>query len=316
MSRRCAAARNVRGKDTVFGRSLAIGSSRGVTVIWMRVLVLVVALAGCDKLFSLDTVPIQAPDAPSIDAPLRPDAPAGACGLVGTPCCATGTDCTASVCLHSGASSRCVANAGAFGVQTLNACGTSECDADPFTGQCTCPVGFIEEPNSIDGGCGADLSNPMHSLTKLSMCVANAFTADSDWGDYFIQSDIPACTPATPDGCVSPNHITGACSCPAPTTPVPLRIFIQGTPNGSTCTNGWLGAALTLCLNPNVAAASVLGVYELDPDNTCRTSFPMGDCHCPGGALTSTIPVFTDRPLGNVGVTFMRSTITLCLAPP
>jgi hypothetical protein len=279
----------------------------------MRVLLLLLALAGCEKVFSLDTVD---PDAPSIDAPPRPDAPEGVCGEVGTPCCATGSACNAgAACLRSGSANRCVDNAGAFGMQTVNPCGTSECDADPYTGQCSCPNGFTAEDNNIDGGCGADLNNPQHALTKLTMCVANGFPANSDWGDFFIQADIPACTPSTPDGCYSPNHITHDCTCPAPTTAVPLRIFIPGVVNGTTCVNGFLGAALTLCLDPTVAPASVLGVYEKDPDTTCRKSFPNSDCSCPPGSLTSNIPVFTDRLANNTTV-FMRSTITLCLAPP
>jgi hypothetical protein len=279
----------------------------------MRLLLLILALTGCEKVFSLVTV---VPDAPVIDAPPRPDAPAGVCGEVGTPCCAGSAPCNAgALCLGSGAQSRCVDNAGIFGEQPSNPCGTSECDADPYTGACSCPTGFTAETADIDGGCGADLNNPMHAVTKLSVCAANAFPPNTDWGDFYIQADIPACTPATPNGCYSPNHITGACTCPGTTHPVGLRIFIQGVLGGG-CVNGWLGASLTVCLDANVAAVSVLGVYEKDPNGACRISYPMRDCNCPGGSLTSNIPVFTDGmgPTGNV--VFMRSTITMCLAPP
>jgi hypothetical protein len=282
-------------------------------LIEMRVLVVVLCLIGCDKVFSLDTVSTRS-DAERADAPERPDAPPGVCGKIGTPCCAGSAACDAGgLCLQVGSASRCVDNAGAFSTETADACGPSECDVNPYTAGCSCPTGFAAQMATIDGACG-DPQNPTHKASTLTMCAADAFPTNADWGGWYIQADIAGCVPSSATGCYRANSVTTDCSCPMPTQGVPLRVYIPGV-LGPDCQNGWLGAQLFMCLDPVVAEVSVRGVYERDPDGTCRQSAPMGDCNCPPASLTVSIPTFTDR-LAAGKLSFMRSTITLCLAPP
>lgn len=285
----------------------------------MRWIGLLCALAACDGVFGLDSVPAVQPDGVVIDAPTitRPDAPAGVCGLVGTDCCSTGSAaCTdGSQCLTVGAGARCVVLAGGFEVPSAtNGCATAPgCEADnPFVNTpCTCPARFAKQDLVIDDGCGPDTA-PANSLATVSACAPAIAPASTDFGGWYLSADLPECVPGNPiDGCMTPNPITHACSCPGATQPVKLRTFVPGTG----CANGFLGGTLAMCLDPTVAVASIRGVYEIDPDMTCRLPMPGYGCRCPAGSVESSLRVVTDRLVNNTTV-FMRSTITMCLASP
>jgi len=116
------------------------------------------------------------------------------------------------------------------------------------------------------------------------------------------------------DGCMTPNPVTHACSCPGTTQPVNLRVFVPGTG----CANSFLGGTLAMCLDPNVAVASIRGVFEDDPDGMCRVPITGLGCKCPAGSVESKLRTVTDRVVNtNTGaVVFFRSTITMCLAAP
>ena len=263
----------------------------------------------------LDTVPTVEPDAPPI---LRPDAPAGVCGIVGTDCCTTGMACTdGSQCLTVSGRSRCAELAGAFEQPTSTTCAnTPSCEEDnPFVNTpCTCPNGFASQELTIDDGCGSD-TNPANSLAKITSCAPATAPPNTDWGGWFLQGDLVQCVPGNPpDGCMTKNAVTNACSCPGTTQPVKLRVFVPGT----ACANGFLGGTLSMCLDPNVAVASIRGVFEIDPDGNCRVPITGYGCRCPAGSVESKLHTVTDRVVNtNTGaVVFYRSTITMCLATP
>lgn len=298
-------------RDTVFARSPGPLGIRGVTIAVMRWLVLVCALAACDGVFGLDLVPTVEPDAPPI---VRPDAPAGVCGVVGADCCTTGTACTdGSQCLTVDSASRCVELAGAFEQPTMGCPATPACEDDnPFVNTpCTCPNGFAAQALAIDDGCGSD-TNPTNSLAKITACAPATAPPNTDWGGWYLQGDLVQCVPGNPsDGCMTRNATTNACSCPGTTQPVKLRVFVPGT----ACANGYLGGTLSMCLDPNVAVASIRGVFEIDPDGNCRVPITGFGCKCPAGSVESHLRTVTDR-VGGTGAVFYRSTITMCLAAP
>jgi len=275
-----------------------------------RALLVLVAVAGCDRVFGLEHVEDAAP------VPPRPDAPAGVCGLVGTPCCTTATACTdGSQCLDLGSGhAECMLLAGAFQATTPSSCQPNACQSDdPFsTTPCTCPTGFTAQPTTIDSGCG-DVNNPSHQVGTVTMCAAAAFPTSSDFGGWWVSADLPGCEP-NGDPCITPNAITGTCTCPAPTRGIDFRVWVLGT-LGPSCQNGNLGGTLSLCLDQTVAVASVRGAYEVDPDGRCRKSSFGDTCKCPPGSLESSLKTITDD--ASTGTTvFMQSTITMCLAPP
>jgi len=276
-----------------------------------RALLLLAAVSGCQDLFGIRHIG----DA-GLDAPPRPDAAAGVCGLVGTSCCTTGASCTdGSQCLDLGSGhAQCMLLAGAFQTTTPTGCEPNACmNDDPFaTTPCTCPTGFTPETVAIDSGCG-DVNAPANHDSTVTMCAVDALPASSDFGGWWLTADIPDCEPGHPDGCVRANPQTGGCSCPSPTQPFAFRVFVPGT-LGPTCANGDLGGLLGMCLDTSVAVASVRGVYEKDPDGTCaKTS--LGDCKCPPGSIESNIETVADRLDGQTLLIF-QSTITICLAPP
>jgi hypothetical protein len=275
----------------------------------------VCALAACDGVFGLDTVP-TVEDAPPI---LRPDAPAGVCGIVGTECCASGAACTdGSQCLMVGGRSRCAELAGAFEQPTSACASTPACEeGNPFVDQatCTCPSGFASQELTIDDGCGSD-TNPANNLAKITACAPATAPPNTDWGGWYLQGDLVDCVPGNPpDGCITKNPVTNACSCPGTTQAVKLRVFVPGT--GAACMNGYLGGTLGMCLDPKVAVASIRGVFEKDPDGMCRVPITGLGCQCPAGSVESKLRTVTDR-LVNSGTStlFLRSTITMCLAAP
>jgi len=282
----------------------------------MRWLVLVCALAACDGVFGLDTVPTVEPDAPPI---LRPDAPVGVCGVVGAACCTTGMACTdGSQCLSLGGGSRCVELAGSFEQPAGSCSGTPACEqGNPFEDvtPCSCPNGFASQELTIDDGCGSD-TNPANSLAKITACAPSTAPPNTDYGGWYLKGDLIECVPGNPpDGCMTKNAVTNACTCPGTTQAVNLRVFVPGT--GTACMNGFLGGTLAMCLDPNVAVASIRGVFEKDPDGTCRVPITGYGCVCPAGSVESSLRTVTDRvATSGTSTLFFRSTITMCLAAP
>ncbi len=279
----------------------------------LRALLVLAAVAGCQRVSGLQHVGDAGPDA--VDAPPRPDAPPGVCGLVGTPCCTSGASCTdGSQCLDLGSGhAQCILMAGAFQTTTPSTCQPTACESDdPFASTpCTCPAGFAMTSTTIDSGCG-DVNNPSPQLGSVSLCTVSQFPTSSDFGGWFVKADIKECEPNS-DACITKNAITSACTCPAPTQELDFRVWVPGV-LGPSCQNGELGGTLGLCLDQTVAVASVRGAYEKDPDGSCRKS-SFADCKCPAGSLESSIKTIADRYV-NQTVSFMQSTITICLAPP
>lgn len=275
-----------------------------------RALLLLAAVPGCQALFGIKVVGDAGPDAPP-----RPDAPAGVCGLVGTPCCATGTTCTdGSQCLDVGSGhAQCMVMAGAFQTTTPTTCQPNACQSDdPFaTSPCTCPAGFTAQKTTIDSGCG-DVNSPTPQLGDVTLCAVAQLPTSSDFGGWWVTGDLPECEMG--NACITPNAITSDCTCPSPTQAIAFRVWVPGHLGGA-CQNGELGGTLGLCLDQTVAVASVRGAFEAAPDGTCQKSSFGTTCKCPPGSLESSIKTITDHYVGP-SVSFMQSTITICLAPP
>jgi len=276
----------------------------------MRWIFLVWSLCACHRLFDLRT--FEHVDA----AEPRPDLPRDICGVVGAPCCTTGAACSdGSTCLAAGGRSRCVAFAGAYEINPEPTCGASPClAADMFGGACACPTGFVATTTPIDTGCGPAIGTSNQTGT-MDVCAIATMPPGTDWGGMYVTGDLPACEPGAIDGCLTPNAMTGACTCPATSENVAMRIFVPAMMNPS-CTNDYIGGMLHACLERGVAQSSIAGVFELDADGYCEAhSDSLAGCECPAGTLASPLRSVAEQH-ATTPLVFVQTTITFCLVPP
>lgn len=141
-------------------------------------------------------------------------------------------------------------------------------------GECDhpCAGDGTSEGACVDGAC---VSSCAAGFADDGGTCKNFFAAFEEW-------------PAECAGCANPNPYSGACGCPASTSPLPLHVQSDcpGVPMRSATT-------LELCVTSGVAASSDFGgAYELDDFDgwcgataRCRVANPMaGDtCACPAG---------------------------------
>jgi hypothetical protein len=272
-------------------------------------LALVMLVVACDRLLALEHFgPVDAPGP-------RPDLPVDVCGVVGAPCCDATTCSDGSSCLAVANRTRCIAFAGTYQTSADTQCGAACLDDDRFAGGCACPSGFTSVAFDIDEGCGPP-ALPANATGTVTACTSTTLPPNSDWAGMYVQADIADCEPTTSNGCIVPNAITSSCACPPDAERVALRIFVPGTP-GPTCSNGYLGATLGVCLARGVAQASVVGVYQLDADTTCRTySSGLSGCACPAGSIVSQLRTIEEAAGAGSGFTPVESTIAFCLIAP
>lgn len=172
--------------------------------------------------------------------------------------------------------------------------------ANSETGTCTCPAGFTAQSFRILNDCAG-----VHGA-GASVCHPPVAPAAEYAGAYQLDDAGATCE----QGCRSPNPYTGACSCPAGTTPISTRTLAD-TP----CPN-LVGSQIVFCAQSAGAHTAFGGAYQNDDAVAtglgCRTPNPLaGDaCACPAGTTPETLRVVADGNGGNVG-----STIGICRAP-
>lgn len=272
---------------------------------------LVIAVCGCDGALGLHAIQ---PVADAVDAP--PDAPP--CGTLGIECCPGASCSDGTACVTGTSGSRCLAFAGVYEKVASSTCGAPACVPDPVTGTCGCPAAFPLSPSVIDEGCGSP-ATPQHQTAQLGVCGISTAPANSEWGGAYVLADIADCEPATsPPGCLMPNPQTSDCTCPAGAEIISLRVFVPGTAAansqcpGTVGTTDYLGGTLRVCLLPVAQPISLVGVYQLDHDGSCRTSSSgLAGCGCPAGTTASSI-----TSIDELGAGFPQTQITFCVITP
>ena len=208
------------------------------------------------------------------------------CGACGVSCASGG--CTAGACVAFGGVYE-------YNQATGGACGPSQCwNPDPLTSTCVCPAGLttIAEANQV--------MSTECPQTGLYACGAATLPPGTDYGGaYGVKDTIAGCAtdsgaPLPADGCNHPNPYTGACSCPAGTSPIVMR-----TIEHCHLTDSLVGGHVALCAGPVLPHPSFGGAYQIDDPVTggagCRVANPAtGACSCPGGTSARSYRVWTD----------------------
>lgn len=281
------------------------------------------ALGACEQILDIQPVPVpdggDAGDGQVSDVASEAAPDGGAtCGTLGFACCDAGVCTDGTQCVDGTKGPRCVAFAGAFENVAPTGCAPNSCvDPNPVTGACTCPSPAASSSSYIDVSCG-DPSAPTHLDGTFDLCAIATRPAGSDWAGAFLSADIASCEPGADAGCMMPNPLTGACTCPdvdAGVEALQLRVFVPGAVQDGGCQNPDLGGNFTVCL-PQVKPTSLFGVYEKDAFGACRKfSKSLQGCNCPSNTLRSELRSVEETPDGcSSSCLYPQTTITFCVA--
>lgn len=203
---------------------------------------------------------------------------------------------------------RCALFGGAYEIDS-SACTGTCMNANPFTKDCTCPAGFVTETTGASAECNES------SRGTLAVCNAPA-TGTSlpfgvDWGGAYSKRAI-ACDPAT--DCFTANPFTGACTCPAGTSP--LAFDVEDAPPDSPCgatagggpgppVEAGIGGLPTMTqlvfCSPGPsgtggAPITYFGAFETFDDGSCRIKNPLTTaCTCPTGSKPQALRVMMPK---------------------
>jgi hypothetical protein len=214
------------------------------------------------------------PPPPAAGAPALEPEPTGnppkSCGLPGLPCCAPGNMCDVGACLRG----KCTPYGGYYG--KTEACSATPCTSrNAYTAGCVCPSGFTDtllwqELKACDGGGSG--------VTEVRSCTAGR-TPNIAFGGEWVQGPDGNCTIS----CLSPNPLTGECTCPAGTAQVSMTvdISIASCPDAAT--------TLQMCIDADGKPVNFGGAYAVSQTASfgCGAANPLtDDCSCPEGATT------------------------------
>ncbi|MBN1774037.1 MAG: hypothetical protein JXB32_22450 [Deltaproteobacteria bacterium] len=156
----------------------------------------------------------------------------------------------------------------AFGGAHLRAeCRGETCrNPNPFTGDCSCPPGFV---GSSTFRIVNDCTDPTYVWADLRFCSAPSLAAGSDWGGAYHLHDSGLCAVGNP--------YTGRCTCPAGFVPISWRV--------ETADFRW--SSVGLCWSPSATEVTFAGAFEVgDVGSPCLVSNPeTGGCSCPADAM-------------------------------